>query len=75
MNFLTNQVRKYYEKKLTEATQKLKFHQKTKKHLKTEQKTTDDKSDGIGKEITIQNELIAIWEKNIIKIKEQIEKL
>ena len=75
LNFLTDKVRKYQEKKLNDAIQKLKLHQKIKKCLELELKTTNDKSDSITKEITAQNEIISIWEKNIIKIKEQIEKL
>jgi septal ring factor EnvC (AmiA/AmiB activator) len=75
MNFFTDKVIKYNEKKLDNAIQKLKFHQKIKKHLETELKSVDDKSDHIKKEIIIQNDIIKIWEKNIIKIKEQLEKL
>jgi len=75
MNFFTDKVIKYNEKKLNDAIQKLKFHQKLKKHLETELKSIDDKSDHIQEEIIKQNDIINIWEKNIIKIKEQLEKL
>jgi len=75
LNFLTEKVQKYHEKKLNEAIQKLKLHQKIKKRLETELKIIDDKSASIQKEISIQNENIAIWGKNITKIKEQLEKL
>lgn len=69
LNFLTEKVQKYHEKKLNEAIQKLKLHQKIKKRLETELKTTDDKSDSIQKEISIQNENIAIWGKKYYKNK------
>jgi len=76
LNFLTEKVRKYQEKKLNDALQKLKLHQEIKTRLKTELKISNEKSKGsIEKEITTQNESIEIWEKNIVKIKEQIAKL
>jgi septal ring factor EnvC (AmiA/AmiB activator) len=75
MNFFTDKVIKFNEKKLNDAIQKLKFHQEIKKHLETTLKSIDDKSDHIKKEIIKQNDIIDIWEKNIIKIKEQLEKL
>ncbi len=75
MNFFTDKVIKYNEKKLNDAIQELKFHQKIKNRLETELKSIDDKSDNLKKEIFKENEIINLWEKNIIKIKEQIEKL
>jgi len=75
LNFLTDKVRKYQEKKLNDAIQKLKLHQKLKKRLESELKTTNDESNSIKNEIKKQNENITIWEKNIITIKEQIKKL
>ena len=75
LNFLTDKVRKYQEKKLNDAIQKLKIHQKLKKRLESELKTTNDESNSIKNEIEKQNENIIIWEKNIIKIREQLEKL
>ncbi len=76
MNFLTQKIQKYHEKKLNDALQKLKLHQKIKKRLKTEQKTADVKSKMIiEEEISKQDEAIDIWEKNIMKIKEQMTKL
>jgi len=75
LNFLTDKVRKYQEKKLNDAIQKFKLHQKLKKRLESELKTTNDESNSIKNEIEKQNENIIIWEKNIIKIREQLEKL
>ena len=75
MNFFTEKVIKYNEKKLNDAILELKFHQKIKKRLETELKSIDDNSDDIKKEIFRENDIIKLWEKNIIKIKEQIEKL
>ena len=76
LNFLTEKVQKYHEKKLNDALQELKFHQEIKKHLETDLKTTDDESKfDIEKEIGKQNDIIDIWEKNIVKINEQLIKL
>jgi len=75
MNFFTDKVIKYNEKKLNDAILELKFHQKIKKRLEIELKSIDDNSDDIKKEIFRENDIINLWEKNIIKIKEQIEKL
>ena len=74
LNFLTEKVRKYQEKKLNDAIQKIQFHKKIKKRLETDLKINNE-SNNIKNEIIKQNESIVIWEKNIIKIKEQIEKL
>ncbi len=76
LNFLSEKVQKYYEKKLHDASQKLLFHQNRKKQLETDLKTANDELKiSIIDEIDKQNDLIDIWEKNIVKINEQIEKL
>lgn len=75
LNFLTEKILKYHKKKLNDAIKKLKLHQKMRKHLETKSKSSDDSSNNIQKEIINQNQIISIWEKNIITIKEEIEKL
>jgi len=76
LNFLTNKIQQYHEKKLKDALQNLQFHQDTKKRLETKLKTTDEKSKiYIEKEIGKHNEMIVIWKKNIEKINEQLKKL
>jgi len=76
LNFLTEKVRKYHEKKLNDALQKLKSHQDRKKQLETELKTTDNESKiNVEKEIIKQDQIIDIWKKNIAKINEQLTKL
>ena len=76
MNFLTEKIQKYHEKKLNDALQELKFHQEVKKRLETNLKTTDNESKiGIEEEIDKENEIIDIWRKNIEKINEQLKKL
>jgi len=76
LNFLTEKIQKYFEKKLKDALQKLQLHQDRKKHLETILKTTDNESKiNIEEEIVKQNEFIEIWKKNIEKINEQIKKL
>jgi len=76
LNFLTEKIQKYHEKKLNDALQELQFHKEIKKRLETNLKTTDNelkksKEEEIGKE----NEIIEIWIKNIEKINEQLAKL
>jgi len=76
LNFLTNKIQQYHEKKLKDALQNLQFHQDAKKRLETKLKTTDEKSKiYIEKEIGKHNEMIVIWKKNIEKINEQLKKL
>jgi len=76
LNFLTNKIQKYHEKKLKDALQNLQFHQDAKKRLDTNLKTTDEKSKiNIEQEIGKHNEMIVIWKKNIEKINEQLKKL
>ncbi|QLH06226.1 hypothetical protein [Nitrosopumilus ureiphilus] len=76
LNFFTEKVQKYHAKKLNEALQKLKFHQELKKRLENEIKIIGDESKiNLEKEIGKQNEIIAIWKKNIEKINEQLAKL
>ena len=76
LNFLTEKVRKYQEKKLNDALQKIKLHQEIEQRLKIELKTSNEKSKvTIEKEISKQNESIEIWKKNVVKIKKEIAKL
>ena len=76
MNFLTEKIQKYHEKKLNDALQELQFHQDVKKRLETNLKTTDGESKmGIEEEISKENEIIDIWKRNIGKINEQLKKL
>ena len=76
MNFLTEKIQKYHEKKLNDALQELQFHQEVKKHLETDLKTTDDESKmSIEEEIDKENKIIDIWKNNIKKINEQLTKL
>jgi len=76
LNFLTEKIQKYHEKKLNDALQELQFHQEVKKRLETNLKTTDDEPKiGIEEKISKENEIIDIWRKNIKKINEQLKKL
>ncbi len=76
MNFLKDKVKKYQEKKLLEANQKLESHNKIKKQLEEQLNTLDnDKSFEIKKKIDKQIELIRIWKKNTEVIKKQLKKL
>ena len=76
LNFLTDKIQKYHEKKLNDALQELQFHQDVKKRLETNLKTTNDESKiGIEEEISKENEIIDIWRTNIEKINEQLKKM
>ena len=76
LNFLTEKILKYHEKKLKDAVQKLQLHQDRKKHLEDVLETTDNESKiDIEEEIGKQNEFIGIWKNNIEKINEQLKKL
>jgi len=76
LNFLTEKIQKYHEKKLNDALQELQFHQEVKKRLETDLKTTDDESKmSIEEEIDKENKIIDIWKNNIKKINEQLTKL
>lgn len=76
MNFLNEKLQKYYGKKLTDATKKLKSHQKRKKELETDLKESrNELKIEIQEEIDRQNNLIEIWKNNITKINEHLEKL
>ena len=76
MNFLNGKLEKYYRKKLTDATQKLKSHKKRKKQLESDLKgNSNELKIEIQKEIDRQNDLIDIWGENISKINEHLEKL
>ena len=71
MNFLTEKIQKYHEKKLNDALQELQIHQEVKKRLETKLKTTDDESRiGMEEEIDKEDKIIDIWRKNIEKINE-----
>ncbi len=76
MNFLKDKVRKYQEKKLLEAEQKLQFHMETKSKLEKELKKFDEGNvDDIKKEIEKNDNFIKIWKKNIDSINKQKKKL
>jgi len=76
LNFLTEKIQKYHEKKLNDALHELQFHQEIKKRLETNLKTTNDELKiDIEKEIDKENKVICIWRKNIEKINEQLKKL
>lgn len=74
MNFFKDKVRKYHEKKLLEAEQKVKFHTDIKGNLEKELKKYADSAE-IKKEIQKQEEFIKIWQKNMNSIKTQLKKL
>lgn len=76
MNFLNEKLEKYYGKKLTDASKKLKSHQKRKKELEIDLKQSGNELKiEIQEEIDRQNALIEIWKNNIVKINERLERL
>ena len=75
MNFLKEKVRKYQEKKLVEAQEKVKIHTEIKKNLKNKLNFDEGNIDYLKKEIEKQDEFLKIWETNVASIKQQIKKL
>ena len=76
MNFLKGKLQKYNEKKLKDALKEMKFHSDRKKQLETQLKivNNDESKMKIKERIDYQNELIAIWKKNIEIINKQLKK-
>ena len=76
MNFLKDKVKKYQEKKLLEAKEKLKFYTEAKTRLEKQLELTNNEDfEKIKKEIKKQQDLIVIWKKNLESINKQIKKL
>ena len=76
MNFLKDKVKKYQEKKLLEAKEKLKFHTLAKTRLENQLELSNDEDhEEIKKEIEKQQEFVTIWKKNVESITKQIKKL
>lgn len=76
MNFLKDKVKKYQEKKLLEAKEKLKFYIESKTRLEKQLELSNDEDhEEIKKEIEKQQKFIAIWKKNLESINKQIKKL
>ncbi len=76
LNFLKEKVKKYHEKKLLEAKEKLNFHTEIKNQLERRLSTQNGSpSEEVKKKIEKQTEFIEIWKKNINSINEQIKKL
>ena len=71
MEFLKKRVKQYQEKKLQEALDKVKLHQKLKKKLEE----NDNFDDKIIKEISFHNKMIDVWQKNSEKIKNEMKKI
>ena len=76
MNFLKAKVQKYYEKKLSDAQQKLKFHAEIKNQLDLQLKrANEEETSEIREKIQTQVDFMDIWEKNIREINKQFKKL
>ncbi len=76
MNFLKEKVKKYQEKKLSEAKQKLDYYTEIKNHLEKQlQNAAEEDSFGIKEKIKKQKEFIEIWSKNINAITKELKKL
>jgi hypothetical protein len=67
LNFLAKKVLEYQQKKLAEAEKNLQYHLAKKEQLKS---INQEK-----KEIEKEEKMINIWNKNIVKIKQEIKKI
>lgn len=76
MNFLKEKIKKYQQKKLSEAKQKLDYYSDLKNHLEKQlQNCNEEESFGIKEKIKKQKEFIEIWSKNIESINKELKKL
>jgi len=76
MNFLKEKIKKYQEKKLSEAKQKLDYYVEVKNHLEKQlQDSSEEDSFEIKEKIKKQKEFIEIWSKNIRAINKELAKL
>ena len=76
MDFLKKRVKQYQEKKLDEALAKVKLHSDMKKQLMKKIKSNGgDEMPNIKKEISLNDEMITIWQKNAEKIKKELKKI
>ena len=69
LNFLTKKVLEYQQKKLVEAEKNLKYHLAKKEQLKEITGIKDKK------EIKLEEDMVKIWTKNVLKIKQEIKKI
>jgi len=76
LNFLKDKVKKYHEKKLAEAKQKLISYHESKNELERQiQNVSKEESYKIKEKIEKQKEFIQIWTKNIDIINKELQKL
>ena len=76
MNFFTDKVKKYQEKKLAEAKQKLEYYKEAKINLENLlNNSTIKETEEIKAKILKQSEFIEIWAKNVESIQKELKKL
>jgi tRNA U34 5-carboxymethylaminomethyl modifying enzyme MnmG/GidA len=76
LDFFKKRIRQFQEKKLSEILSKIQFHQYMKKQA--EQKLGEieyDESNKIRKEISFNEKMIEIWQRNEEKLRKQMRDL
>lgn len=76
LNFLKEKIKKYQEKKLAEAKQKLAYYKDIKSQLEKQlQNSSEEDSVEIKEKIKKQNQFVEIWTKNMNTINKELQKL
>lgn len=73
MEFFKKRIRQYQEKKLDQILSKIKFHQNMKNQLEQKAKgLTDGTTNKIREEISFNEKMIEIWQRNEEKLRRQM---
>ena len=73
MEFFKKRIRQYQEKKLCEILSKIQFHENMKKQLEKKlQELTDDEAIKVREEISFNEKMIEIWQRNEEKLRRQM---
>ena len=72
MDFFTNKIKKYQEKKLDEILFKIQFHQSTKNELLEKMNKMKNSDDKLVKDITYHGKMVEIWTANEKKLRKQM---
>ena len=76
MEFFKKRIRQYQEKKLGEILSKIQFHENMKKQLEIKiQGLTDDEVIKVRDEISFNEKMIEIWQRNEGKLRSQMHEM
>ena len=76
MEFFKKRIRQYQEKKLDEILSKIKFHHDRKQQLEQQvEGLTNDETNKIREEISFNEKMIEIWQRNEEKLRRQMSEM